>query len=65
MTETEVLIRELETLRRAINHDWRDLEQLALTDRERAVIRLHIKFCIQDMAAVIGRMDHEESANQT
>ncbi len=45
MIETERLLRDIETLREALQHNWLDLDSKHLTKEERKGIREHIAFC--------------------
>lgn len=55
--EAEQLVRDIRTLRVALRENWQQVEDLALTDKERAAIRLHLSLCADDIAALLQGLD--------
>src|SRR5687767_13720086 len=64
-TETHDLLRDLATLREAIKREWGALDPLALTDKEKAALRLNIALCMDELVALRKRMNEDENANRT
>ncbi|MEJ2373939.1 MAG: hypothetical protein P8Y71_00550 [Pseudolabrys sp.] len=57
MTEKEVLLRDIATVKATIDRDWADLNQLSLAREERRMLRVHIERCVQDLKALMERLD--------
>jgi hypothetical protein len=58
MTEKEMLLHEIRTVRETINRDWADLiTSLSLSHDERTALRAHIEQCVQDLKVLIKRLD--------
>jgi hypothetical protein len=58
MTEKEMLLRDIRTVRETINRDWADLiTSLSLSHDERTTLRAHIEQCVQDLKGLIKRLD--------
>ena len=58
MTEKEMLLRDIRTVRETINRDWADLiTSLSLSHDERTALRAHIEQCVQDLKGLIKRLD--------
>jgi hypothetical protein len=57
MTESEKLKRDIRGLNEAIRLDWVELESKNLSTAERADIRRHINWLIEELAALITRLD--------
>jgi hypothetical protein len=48
MTEKEMLLRDIRTVRETINRDWADLTHLSLSHDERTALRTHIEHCVTE-----------------
>ena len=57
MTEKELLLRYIRTVRETINRDWADLTSLSLSHDERTALRAHIEQCVQDLKGLTERLD--------
>lgn len=57
MTEKEVLLRDIRTVRETINRDWADLTHLSLSHDERTTLRAHIERFVQDLKGLTERLD--------
>jgi len=57
MTEKEVLLRDIATIKQTINRDWGDLTSLSLSHDERSALRVHIEQCVQDLEELMQRLD--------
>lgn len=58
MTEKEMLLRDIRTVRETINRDWANLiTSLSLSHDERTALRAHIEQCVQDLKGLIKRLD--------
>jgi hypothetical protein len=58
MTEKEMLLRDIRTVRETINRDWAELiTSLSLSHDERTAVRAHIEQCVQDLKGLIERLD--------
>jgi hypothetical protein len=57
MTEKELLLRDIRTIRETINRDWADLTHLSLSHDERTALRAHIEQCVLDLKGLIERLD--------
>ncbi|MBR1121384.1 zf-HC2 domain-containing protein [Bradyrhizobium lablabi] len=55
MTETEKLLRDIETLRTSMQLDWIDLAG-RLSPEERAGIREHLETCHADLKGLLKRL---------
>jgi hypothetical protein len=56
MTEKEVLLRDIATIKQTINRDWVDLTSLSLSHDERNALRVHIEQCVQDLKGLMQRL---------
>jgi hypothetical protein len=56
MTETEKLIRDIETLRESLQHDWVDLGTKSLSSAERHQIQQHIDWATTELKALYDRL---------
>lgn len=64
MTETEKLLRDIQTLRESIQIDWADLDSNPLREEERKNIRMHLELCQTELKNLIERllaMDEDNS----
>ena len=57
MSDTNELAHQLRVLRDTIAIDWQDLEELALTDEERATLKLQIRLIVEDLRALADRIE--------
>jgi len=57
MTEKEMLLRDIRTVRETINRDWADLTHLSLSHDERTALRAHIERCVEDLKGLTERLD--------
>ncbi|HVO95364.1 MAG TPA: hypothetical protein VMT22_21085 [Terriglobales bacterium] len=57
MTEKEMLLRDIRTVRETINRDWADLTRLSLSHDERTALRAHIEQCVEDLKGLTKRLD--------
>jgi hypothetical protein len=57
MTENEMLLRDIRTVRETINRDWADLTHLSLSHDERTALRAHIDQCINDLKGLMERLE--------
>lgn len=57
MTEKEMLLRDIATIRETINRDWADLTSLTLSHDERTALRAQIERYVQDLKLLIERLD--------
>jgi hypothetical protein len=55
MTETEKLLRDIETLRESIQIDWDDLHSNPLREEERNIVRTHLEACQAELKKLIER----------
>jgi hypothetical protein len=65
MTETEMLLRDIETLRTSMRLDWHELAN-RLSPEERAGIREHLEACQADLKVLLERLwalDDSENSN--
>ena len=58
MTETEKLIRDIQTLRESIQIDWADLASNPLREEERKNIRMHIELCQIELKNFLNGCGH-------
>ena len=56
MTETEKLLRDIQTLRELIKIDWDDLASNPLREEERKNIRVHIELCQIELKNLLDRL---------
>lgn len=56
MTETEKLLRDIQTLRESIQIDWADLDSNPLREEERKNIRMHLELCQTELKNLIERL---------
>lgn len=56
MTETEKLLRDIQTLRESIQIDWADLDSNPLREEERKYIRAHLEACQAELKHLIDRL---------
>jgi hypothetical protein len=49
MNQKEKLLRDIETLRESVRHDWRDLSAVQLSQEDRAGIKKHIQCCLAEL----------------
>jgi hypothetical protein len=56
MTETEKLLRDIQTLRESIHIDWDDLASNPLREEERKNIRVHIELCQIELKNLLDRL---------
>ncbi len=56
MTETEKLLRHIQTVRESIKIDWADLDSNPLREEERKNIRLHIELCQTELKDLLDRL---------
>jgi hypothetical protein len=56
MTETEKLMRHIETLRESIKIDWADLNSNPLREKEREDIRSHLEICQAELKSLLDRL---------
>jgi hypothetical protein len=64
-TETQTLTRELDALRETVQRTWFDLDELALTARERSAIRRQVRACamaLADLDTRLGEIDYYDRA---
>jgi hypothetical protein len=57
MTEKEMLLRDIRTVRETINRDWADLTHLSLSHDEQTALRAHIERCVEDLKGLTERLD--------
>jgi len=57
MTEKEMLLHDIRTVRETINRDWADLTRLSLSHDERTALRAHIEQCVEDLKGLTERLD--------
>lgn len=57
MTEKEMLLHDIRTVRETINRDWTDLSRLSLSHDERTALRAHIEQCVEDLKRLTERLD--------
>jgi hypothetical protein len=57
MTEKEMLLGDIRTVRETINRDWADLTRLSLSHDERTALRAHIEQCVEDLKGLTERLD--------
>jgi hypothetical protein len=55
MTETEMLLRDIETLRTSMRLDWHELAS-RLSPEEKAGIREHLEACAVDLKELLRRL---------
>lgn len=57
MTEKDVLLRDIATIRDTINRDWHDITSLSLSHDERTALRAHIEKCVHELKGLVERLD--------
>lgn len=57
MTEKEILLREIATIKGTIDRDWGDLTSLSLSRDEHSALRVQIERCVQELNAPLQRLD--------
>lgn len=55
MTETEKLLRQIQTLKESIEVDWDDLASNPVREDERKHIRTHLELCQAELKDLIDR----------
>jgi hypothetical protein len=63
MTETEKLVRHIETLRESIKIDWADLNSSPLREKERETIRSHLEACQAELKNLLDGLLAPEDSN--
>jgi hypothetical protein len=64
VTETQDLVHEIQSVREIIAAEWQDLEQHALTDRERRRLRVRIEAFAGELARLLTRLDELDNASR-
>jgi hypothetical protein len=59
LSDTNQLTHELRVLRDTIALDWQDVGELALTDDERAMLKLQIRLTVEDLRALATRLEKD------
>ena len=65
MTEKDILLHDIATIKETINRDWDDITSLSLSHDERTALRAHIEQCVQELRMLIERLDGLSSASQS
>ena len=65
MTEKDILLRDIDTVKATINRDWHDITSLSLSHDERTALRAHIEHCVQELRGLLGRLDALSPASQS
>jgi hypothetical protein len=63
MTETEKLVRHIETLRESIKIDWADLNSNPHREKERETIRSHLEICQAELKNLLDRLSAPENSS--
>ena len=64
MTDTERLMTDIRSCRERIALGWLDVDEMALTDKERAGLRLHLTLLIDALGALLKRLDQADDASR-
>jgi hypothetical protein len=56
LTETEKLLRDIETLRTSIRTDWADLATKSLSKEDRAGVREHLEICSAELKNLLEQL---------
>jgi hypothetical protein len=63
MTETEKMLRDIQTLRESIQIDWADLATNPLREEERKHLRTHLELCQAELKKLIQQLWVPEEGN--
>jgi hypothetical protein len=61
MTPQDRIKADIDTLLGSVKQDWKDLNGLRLDANERARIRMHVQWCIKELADLAHRLDAPDS----
>lgn len=64
MTEAERLMGDVRRFREQLTMDWQDVDQHALTDKERAATRLHLTLLLDDVVSLLKRLNGPDEPNR-
>jgi hypothetical protein len=64
LSESDTLLGYIQNFRAQIAEGWNDIDELALTDKERAALRLYLTLFMDDLISLMKRLNEADNADR-
>lgn len=64
LAEADRFLGHIQDFRAQIAEEWNDIDEMALTDKERASLRLYLTLFVDDLVSLMKRLNEADNADR-